>query len=94
MPKTITLVLDDELAARLARFAEETGFDAAGAVDHAVRSFLDGEDRARLTTEALVAAAREGHAGTIPGHALGEDEMRLWLLSWGAETERKRPRSC
>ncbi len=94
MPKTVTLVLDDALAERLERFAAEKGFDAAGAMDHAVRSFLDAEDRARLAAEAVMSAARQGQAAAAPGMALGDEEMRLWLLSWGAEDERKRPRSC
>ena len=94
MPKSVTLILDDSLAERLDRFAEEKGFDPAGALDHAVRAFLDAEDRARLATEAVVSAAREGHASAGPGRVLGDDEMRQWLLSWGAEDERKRPRSC
>lgn len=94
MPKTVTLILDDDLAERVERFAAEKGFDPAGAMDHAVRSFLDSEDKARLAAEAVVSAAREGQAGAVPGFTLGEEEMRLWLLSWGAEDERKRPRSC
>ena len=94
MPKTVTLVLDDDLAERLEQFVAERGFDHAGALDHALRAFLDSEDRARLTTQAVIAAAREGQEAAAPGRALADDEMRQWLLSWGAEDERKRPRSC
>ena len=94
MPKTVTLVLDDGLARRLEHFAAERGFDPAGAMDHALRAFLDAEDQARLAAEAVVDAARQGQAAAVPGMALGDDEMRRWLLSWGAEDERKRPRSC
>ena len=94
MPETVTLVLDDDLAGRLARFAAERGFDAAGALDHALRAFLHAEDKARLAEAAVVDAARQGEAAAAPGFTLGDDEMRLWLLSWGAEDEAKRPRSC
>ena len=94
MPKSVTLVLDDGLAERLERFAAEKGFDPAGALDHALRSFLDAEDRGRLAAEAVLAAARQGEAAAAPGLALGDDEMRRWLLSWGSADERKRPRSC
>ncbi|CAA7619827.1 transcriptional regulator [Magnetospirillum sp. SS-4] len=94
MPKTISLVLDDDLARRLEAFAKAEGFDAAGALDYALRTFLDHEDRARAAIEAVVAATRDGEDGAAPGLAVHHDDIRRWLLSWGSETERKRPRSC
>lgn len=94
MPKTLTLVLDDELARRLEDFAVTAGFDPVGAADHALRAFLDHEDRARAAAEAVIAAAEDGEAGAVPGQAIHHDDIRRWLLSWGTEAERKRPRSC
>ena len=94
MPKTVTLVLDDELARQLEQFAAESGHDLAAALDHGLRAFLQMEERARLAAQAVVAAAREGQEAAAPGQALDDEAMRLWLLSWGAEDERKRPRSC
>lgn len=94
MPKTVTLVLDDELAQRLEQFAADSGHDLAGALDHGLRAFLQMEERSRQASQAVIAAAREGQEGAAPGQALDDEAMRLWLLSWGAEDERKRPRSC
>jgi predicted transcriptional regulator len=92
--KTVTLVLDEELAHRFDLFVAENGFDAAGALDHALRTFLDAEDKARTATQAVIAAAEEGDASSGFGLATHHDEIRRWLLSWGSEAERKRPRSC
>ena len=94
MPKTVTLVLDDDLARRLEQFAAEKGYEPAGALDHALRAFLEAEDRARLAAQAVIEAARQGQDSATPGQALDDEAMRLWLLSWGSEDERKRPRSC
>ncbi|RAU23088.1 transcriptional regulator [Paramagnetospirillum kuznetsovii] len=92
--KTVMLVLDDELAQRFERFAREHGHDEAGALDHALRAFLDAEDKARNATEVMLAAAQEGEATSGFGLASHHDDIRRWLLSWGSEAERKRPRSC
>jgi predicted transcriptional regulator len=92
--RTVTLVLDEELAHRFESFAKERGFDEAGALDHALRAFLDHEDKARATVQAVIAAAEEGDASSGFGHASHHDDIRRWLLSWGTEVERKRPRSC
>ncbi len=92
--RTVTLVLDEELAQRFDHFVAEQGFDEAGALDHALRAFLDHEDKARAAAEAVIAAAAEGEASSGFGHASHHDDIRRWLLSWGTEDERKRPRSC
>jgi predicted transcriptional regulator len=94
MPKTVTLVLDDELAQRLEQFAADSGHDLTSALDHGLRAFLQMEERARQASQAVIAAAREGQEAAAPGQVLDDEAMRLWLLSWGAEDERKRPRSC
>lgn len=92
--KTVTLVLDEDLARRLEAFAAERGFDAVGALDHALRAFLDAEAKAAAAAEAVIAAAREGEASSGFGQASHHDDIRRWLLSWGSAAEKKRPRSC
>ncbi len=50
-------------ARRLEDFAVTAGFDAVGAADHALRAFLDHEDRAR--------AAAERWSDALPGLIVG-----------------------
>ncbi len=94
MPVTVSIILDDDLARRLERFAAERGFDRTGALDHALRCFLDDEERAGSARDAIVAAARHGDGTSGPDSASHHDDIRRWLLSWGGNGERKRPRSC
>jgi predicted transcriptional regulator len=94
MPKTVTLILDDDLARRFDHFAKTNDLDPAGALDHALRAFLDHEERAETATAAVIAAAAEGEASATPLLAVHHEDIRRWLLSWGDEDEHKRPRSC
>jgi predicted transcriptional regulator len=94
MPKTLTLVLDDDLCRRFDRFATAKGLDSLAALDHALRAFLDHEERAEAAAAAVIAAAVEGDAAATPLSAMHHEDIRRWLLSWGDEGERKRPRSC
>lgn len=94
MPKTLTLILDDVLAARLDRAGAELGCDGAVVMEQALRGHLDHLDDVRARRDQVVAAACEGEATAAPGLAAAHDAIRLWLLSWGDEDERKRPRSC
>ena len=94
MPCAVTLTLDDEFVRRLDRLAAERGLERPAVLDHLLRLALELEDKARSAEETLLAAAREGDQTSGPGLAALHDDIRLWLLSWGSDDERKRPRSC
>jgi len=94
MPATLTLTLDDDLVRRLDRLANATGLERAAALEHALRQALDLDEQARAAQEVMLAAVAEGDQGSRPGHSALHEDIRLWLLGWGSEDERKRPRSC
>lgn len=92
MPRTVQLVLDDDLARRLdlCRGAE----DEASLLERALRAFLDAEADAAAARDAVIKAAGEGEFGTAPGLSADHARVRLWLLGWGGEGESGPPGSC
>ncbi|OAN52239.1 hypothetical protein A6A04_00655 [Paramagnetospirillum marisnigri] len=91
-PRTVTLILDADLARRFDAYVAERGGDEAAALEHALVAFLDAEDKARGLAEAVAAAAREGDESPAP--ARSHDDIRRWLLSWGSESEKKQGGTC
>jgi predicted transcriptional regulator len=94
MPRTVRLVLDDDLARRLDAHLAETGGDAPAALERALRTFLDAEAEAAAVRQAVVRAAGEAEFGTAPGLSADHARVRLWLLGWGGEGESGPPGSC
>jgi hypothetical protein len=90
--KTVTLILDADLARRFDAYVAERGGDEAAALEHALSAFLDAEDKARVLADAVVTAARDGDESPAP--ARSHDDIRRWLLSWGSEVEKKRGGLC
>jgi predicted transcriptional regulator len=92
MPRTVQLMLDDDLARRLdaCRGAE----DSASVLERALRAFLDAEADAAAARDAVIRAAGEGEFGTAPGLSADHARVRLWLLGWGGEGESGPPGSC
>lgn len=94
MSRTVQLVLDDDLAARVeARLAADGG-DAAALLERALRYFLDAEDDRTAARDAVIRAAGEGEFGAAPGLSADHARVRLWLLGWGGEGESGPPGSC
>jgi predicted transcriptional regulator len=91
MPKRISLLLDDALAARLDEFVRDRGGDEGAALDLALRAFLDAEEACAAARQTVIAAAKEGEIPIPPRY---HDLIRRWLLSWGSEAEIKRAGSC
>ncbi|WP_231848906.1 transcriptional regulator [Paramagnetospirillum magneticum] len=94
MPRTLQLVLDDDLARRLDQRLAVEGGDAAALLDRALRHFLDVEDDRDAAHRAVIAAAGEGEFGARPGLSADHARVRLWLLGWGGDGESGPPGSC
>lgn len=92
MPRTVQLVLDDDLARRLDQ-CRGAG-DEASLLERALRAFLDAEADAAAARDAVIRAAGEGEFGAAPGLSADHARVRLWLLGWGGEGESGPPGSC
>jgi len=94
MPRTIQLVLDDDLARRLELHLATRGGDGPCLLERALVAFLDAEDERDAARDAVIKAAGEGEFGTAPGLSADHARVRLWLLGWGGEGESGPPGSC
>ncbi|WP_235062967.1 transcriptional regulator [Paramagnetospirillum caucaseum] len=94
MPRTIQLVLDDDLARRLEERLAAEGGDGAALLERALRAHLDAGDEAAAARDAVIRAAGEGEFGTAPGLSADHARVRLWLLGWGGDGESGPPGSC
>ncbi|KIL99727.1 hypothetical protein CCC_03899 [Paramagnetospirillum magnetotacticum MS-1] len=94
MPRTIQLVLDDDLSRRLETRLATDGGDAAALLERALRHYLDAEDDRQAARQAVIEAAGEGEFGARPGLSADHARVRLWLLGWGGEDESGPPGSC
>ncbi|ARJ66890.1 transcriptional regulator [Magnetospirillum sp. ME-1] len=94
MPRTVQLVLDDDLARRVEERLAAEGGDAAALLESALRFFLDAEDDRIAARESVIRAAGEGEFGAVPGLSADHARVRLWLLGWGGEGESGPPGSC
>lgn len=94
MPRTVQLVLDDDLTRRVDECVAAGGGDAAALLDRALRFYLDAEDERRAARDAVIRAAGEGEFGAAPGLSADHARVRLWLLGWGGEGESGPPGSC
>lgn len=94
MPRTIQLVLDDDLARRLEERLAVEGGDAAALLERALAAFLDAEDEREAARDAVIRAAGEGEFGAAPGLSADHARVRLWLLGWGGDGESGPPGSC
>ena len=94
MPRTVSLVLDDDLARQLESHLAEHGGDATALLDRALRALLIAEAETAAARQAVIQAAGEGEFGSRPGLSAAHERVRNWLLGWGAEDEPKPPGSC
>lgn len=92
MPRTVRLILDDDLARRLDACRGEE--DEASVLERALRAFIEAEADAAAAREAVVRAAGEGEFGARPGLSADHARVRLWLLGWGGDGESGPPGSC
>jgi len=94
MPRTVQLVLDDDLARRLDERLAADGGDAPALLERALRAFLDTEAERAAARDAIIRAAGEGEFGAAPGLSADHARVRLWLLGWGGDGESGPPGSC
>jgi predicted transcriptional regulator len=92
MPRTLKLVIDDDLARRLdaLRGAE----DEASLLERALVAFMEAEADSQAARQAVIRAAGEGEFGAVPGLSADHARVRRWLLGWGGEDESGPPGSC
>ncbi|MBI3444224.1 MAG: transcriptional regulator [Magnetospirillum sp.] len=94
MPRTIRLVLEDDIASRLDAHLAAHGGDEAALLERALRAFLEVEAETAAARAAVIQAAGEGEFGAAPGLSASHEKVRAWLLGWGKDDESNPPGSC
>lgn len=89
MSKTVTITgkVSERVKERLSAIADEKNRDETEVVASFLEASIDAYDRKTETIRARLADADAG------GPFIDDDDMDLWLASWGAEKELPEPKA-
>ena len=81
---TFSVRVERSIKSRLEKLAKNTGRSRAFLAAQAIHEYLD-------INEWQVARIKQAIASIDVGKAIGHDQVRNWVASWGTQDERPRP---